>query len=257
MKKYLVIMILALCLVISACGKKPAPEASEESAMPESSESIESSEEISEEPSEESSIEPEVEESEEEEPEEEESEEEEEPEEESSEEPEEESSEESEESSEEPAEPEHPEGVNLVYLEVAVEDEPDKALMVLYNNPDGELLYNVEISDTFNVAAFDQVMMIPRYEHSKIILWSLKTETGEDDQIIQVHDEKVFECKDATDRTVLFTSVERVEDAPRYALEIETDDHGKAEYIFEFNAKGNPPVEYITAESKKGSKKGK
>lgn len=233
MKKSLWIVLLALCLVLAGCGssKKDASESKEpESSIEESSES--SVEESSEESS--------VEESSKEESSEEESSVQESSEEESSEE------EPAQESSEEESSGER---TNPMYEEFA-QEEPEDALVLLFNEPDGEVLYAVAISDQFNVAAFDQVIILPKYEHMSLTLWSLKTEMqedGEEEKPVQVHDEVLYEISDTTDRTALYTSIERVEDAPHYALEVKSE-HGNAEYIFTFNADGNPEYEYITAE---------
>ncbi len=241
MKKSLLIVLLALCLVLAGCGssKKDASESKEpESSVEESSES--SVEESSEESS--------VEESSKEESSEEESSVQESSEEESSEEVSEESSEE--ESAQESSEEESSgERTNPMYEEFA-QEEPEDALVLLFNEPDGEVLYAVAISDQFNVAAFDQIIILPKYEHMSLTLWSLKTEMqedGEEEKPVQVHDEVLYEISDTTDRTALYTSIERVEDAPHYALEVKSE-HGNAEYVFTFNADGNPEYEYITAE---------
>ena len=255
MRKYWIAMIIICMLLVGCSGgkKETSSEASkaeessvasqeesvpvqeskeEESSVPEESSVEESSEESIEESIEESSEES-VEESSEE------------PVQESSEEPVEESSEESvEESSEAPAEED--ETLNRFYAEFCPE-EPEEALAILYNEPEGEVLYSVPITDEFNVMAFDHVLILPKYTHMSFAFWSLKTEMEEvdgEEVPVQVHDELIYECKDTDDRTAFFSSIERVEDAPKYALEIKSE-YGNAEYIFTFHADGNPEYEYI------------
>ena len=247
MRKYWIAMII-ICMLLAGCSggkKETSSEASkaeessaasqEESVQVQESKEEESSvpEESSVEESSEESIEESIEESSEESVEE------------SSEESVEESSEESvEESSEAPVEED--ETLNRFYAEFCPE-EPEEALAILYNEPEGEVLYSVPITDEFNVMAFDHVLILPKYTHMSFAFWSLKTEMEEvdgEEVPVQVHDELIYECKDTDDRTAFFSSIERVEDAPKYALEIKSE-YGDAEYIFTFHADGNPEYEYI------------
>ena len=144
------------------------------------------------------------------------------------------------------AEEEEEDGINSVYKRVC-EDAPEDTLMILMNGPDDAFLYATRISDEFDLMVDDQVMMIPRYEHSTIRLWSLKMEFSEDGETaMQVHDELLYEVEDSTVETVLFTSVPRIEDTARYAVEVITP-YGEGEYFFNFYGEDLPQIEYIVA----------
>lgn len=138
--------------------------------------------------------------------------------------------------------------MNSVYSKVATED-TDDALMLLVNQPDGELLYTISVTDEFNLAANDQVLMIPKYEHSTIRVWTLKSVIDPaTDTPTQERDEMIYECLDSHLKTVLYTSIPRVEDAPQYVVVVETP-IGSAEYVFEYQPAGTPDMEYLEMEA--------
>ena len=160
--------------------------------------------------------------------------------------------EEEEEEEEEAAEPETSteeesgDQTNSVYKLVS-EGAPEDTLLVLINEPDEAFLYATRVTDEFDLTTQNRVMMIPRYEHSTIRLWTLKTEFDDDGQTaMQVHDELLYEVADSTRETVLMTSVERIEDSARYAVEIITPE-GEGEYYFNFYGENLPQTEFITA----------
>ena len=135
---------------------------------------------------------------------------------------------------------------NSVYKLVS-EGAPEDTLLVLINEPDEAFLYATRITDEFDLTTQNRVMMIPRYEHSTIRLWTLKTEFDDDGQTaMQVHDELLYEVADSSRETVLMTSVERIEDSARYAVEIITPE-GEGEYYFNFYGDNLPQTEFITA----------
>ena len=135
---------------------------------------------------------------------------------------------------------------NSVYKLVS-EGAPEDTLLVLINEPDEAFLYATRVTDEFDLTTQNRVMMIPRYEHSTIRLWTLKTEFDDDGQTaMQVHDELLYEVADSTRETVLMTSVERIEDSARYAVEIITPE-GEGEYYFNFYGENLPQTEFITA----------
>ena len=137
-------------------------------------------------------------------------------------------------------------GINTVYKRIC-EDAPEDTLLILLNEPDEAFLYATRISDEFDLMVEDRVMMIPRYEHSTVRLWSLKMEFSDDGETaMQVHDELLYEVKDSTLETVLMTSVPRIEDTARYAVEIITP-FGEGEYNFNFYGEDLPQIEYIVA----------
>ena len=138
------------------------------------------------------------------------------------------------------------EPVNDVYKLVG-KDAPEGTLLILINDPDEAFLYATRVSDEFELTTQDRVMIIPRYEHSTIRLWTLKTEFSEDGETaMQVHDEMLYEIKDSDLATVMMTSVPRIEDSARYALEILTP-HGDGEYYFNFYGDDLQQIEYIEA----------
>ncbi|MCR5004461.1 MAG: hypothetical protein K6A77_01020 [Clostridiales bacterium] len=138
------------------------------------------------------------------------------------------------------------EAVNHVYRQVG-KDAPEGTLLILINEPDEAFLYATRVSDEFDLTTLDRVMLIPRYEHSSIRLWTLKTEFSDDGETaMQVHDEMLYEIEDSTLDTVLLTSIPRIEDSARYAVEITTP-HGDGEYYFNFYGDDLPQIEYIEA----------
>ncbi len=138
------------------------------------------------------------------------------------------------------------EAVNHVYRQVG-KDAPEGTLLILINEPDEAFLYATRVSDEFDLTTLDRVMLIPRYEHSTIRLWTLKTEFSDDGETaMQVHDEMLYEIEDSTLDTVLLTSIPRIEDSARYAVEITTP-HGDGEYYFNFYGDDLPQIEYIEA----------
>ncbi|MCR5004439.1 MAG: hypothetical protein K6A77_00880 [Clostridiales bacterium] len=223
-------MILALVLAIvllAGCSSAPKKEESKPAASESSKEESSKKEETS------SKTEVSEEEEDEEEPVEET------PEEEAPEEEEEEEAEPQPEASDDGAEP-----VNDVYKLVG-KDAPEDTLLILINEPDEAFLYATRVSDEFELTTLDRVMIIPRYEHSTIRLWTLKTEFSEDGETaMQVHDEMLYEIQDSTLETVMMTSVPRIEDSARYALEVLTP-HGDSEYYFNFYGDDLPEIEYI------------
>ena len=231
--KIVLIMILAVCLLAACSGapkkedsKAPATESSkEESVKEESSTKSESAAADTEEDEDEEEEAPE-----------------------SSDVEEEEEEEEEEEAAEPETSTEEESGdqTNSVYKLVS-EGAPEDTLLVLINEPDEAFLYATRVTDEFDLTTQNRVMMIPRYEHSTIRLWTLQTEFDDDGQTaMQVHDELLYEVADSTRETVLMTSVERIEDSARYAVEIITPE-GEGEYYFNFYGENLPQTEFITA----------
>ena len=232
--KFILVLVLAIVL-LAGCSKTPKKEETKPSATESSKEDSSVQEE--------SSSQPEAAKADEEEEEEEAETVEEEPEEE----PEEEEEEQEEETApqQDTAEDET-EPVNDVYKLVG-KDAPEGTLLILINDPDEAFLYATRVSDEFELTTQDRVMIIPRYEHSTIRLWTLKTEFSEDGETaMQVHDEMLYEIKDSDLATVMMTSVPRIEDSARYALEILTP-HGDGEYYFNFYGDDLQQIEYIEA----------
>ncbi len=134
---------------------------------------------------------------------------------------------------------------NTFYRDLAEKDkDTGDTLMLLINHPNEAAVSAVQVTDEFNLAANDQVLMIPKYEHSTIRVWTLKSVIDpETDSPVQERDELVYECLDSTVKTVLFTSIPRIEDAPLYCVVVDTP-LGTAEYSFTYMA-DVPGMEYL------------
>ena len=60
-------------------------------------------------------------------------------------------------------------GINTTYAELAEED-TDDTLLLIVNEPDDVVMYTTPVTDEFNLAAEDHVLIVPKYEHSTIRL---------------------------------------------------------------------------------------
>lgn len=162
----------------------------------------------------------------------------------SEEDPEAEASSEAPESAQESSQEEPGETINNMFRQATYDLDTGDAIGILYNDPDGGLLYGIRVSDEVNVTTSDRVLIIPKYEHTSIQIYTLKSVSDKDGKTTQKKDELVYEIPDSSLDTVLFTSVPRIEDAPAYML-IMKHDKTKATYKFRFYSPAAPEYELL------------